>query len=58
MIATPRSAPLVPKLCLGTQLSSKLCFAAWATELPGQVHSQTEFGNEEECCPNPKSKIA
>jgi hypothetical protein len=38
---------LVPKLCLGTHLSSKLGFAAGATELPGQWHSQTEFGNEE-----------
>jgi hypothetical protein len=38
---------LVPKLCLGTHLSSKLCFAGGATELPGQWHSQTEFGNEE-----------
>jgi hypothetical protein len=42
-----RFSPLVPKLCLGTHLSSKLCFAAGATELPGQWHSQTEFGNEE-----------
>ena len=40
-------SPLVPKLCLGTRLSSKLCFAAGATELPGQRHSQTEFGNED-----------
>ena len=39
---------LVPKLCLGTQLSSKLCFAGGATELPRQWHSQTEFGNEEQ----------
>jgi hypothetical protein len=37
---------LVAKLCLGTQLFSKLCFAARATELPGHWHSQTEFGNE------------
>jgi hypothetical protein len=37
---------LVPKLCLGTHLSSKLRFAGGATELPGQCHSQTEFGNE------------
>jgi DNA-binding beta-propeller fold protein YncE len=31
----------VPKLCLGARLSSKLCFAAEATELPGQelLHS-------------------
>ena len=29
---------LVPKLCLGTHLSSKLCFAAGATELPGHWH--------------------
>jgi hypothetical protein len=38
---------LVPKLRLGTPLSSKLCFANLATELPGHRHSQTEFGNEE-----------
>jgi hypothetical protein len=38
---------LVPKLCLGTHLSSKLCFATGATELRGQWCSQTEFGNEE-----------
>jgi len=37
---------LVPKLCLETHLSSKLRFADRATELPGQFHSQTEFGNE------------
>jgi hypothetical protein len=50
---------LVPKLCWkarpcldrlrygGTHLSSKLCFAIEATELPGQWQSQTEFGNED-----------
>jgi hypothetical protein len=27
-------------------LSSKLCFAVGATELPKQLRSQTEFGNE------------
>jgi hypothetical protein len=43
-----RRAALVPKLCLGTHLSSKLCFASEATELPGHWHSQTEFGNEGE----------
>src|SRR5205809_7829236 len=43
-----RIAALVPKLCLGTHLSPKLCFADVATELPGQSHCQTEFGNEEE----------
>jgi uncharacterized protein (DUF885 family) len=32
-------------------LSSKLCFAFKATELPEQVRSQTEFGNEEVCKP-------
>jgi hypothetical protein len=37
---------LVPKLCLGTQLSAKLCFVRWATELLGHCHSQTEFENE------------
>jgi len=46
---------LVPNLRLGTQLGAKLCFAAVcavaayaerATELPGQVRSQTEFWNE------------
>jgi hypothetical protein len=40
-------ALLVPKLCLGTNLSSKLCFAAVATELPRHWRSQTEFGNKE-----------
>jgi hypothetical protein len=38
---------LVPKLCLGTQLSSKLCFAAWQQSCRDNVISQTEFGNEE-----------
>ena len=47
---------LVPKLRLGTQVRAKLCFgggplvmfgrAHGATELRGQVRSQTEFGNE------------
>jgi len=40
---------LVPKLCLGTLLLTKLRFAGWipkATELPGQLRSQAEFGNE------------
>ena len=38
----PRSQTL-----FGNALSSKLCFANGATELPGHWHSQTEFGNEE-----------
>ena len=37
---------LVPKLCSRMHLFSALCFASIATELPGQLRSQTEFGNE------------
>ena len=38
---------LVPKLHLGTRVPAKLCFAARATELRGQVRSQVQLGNEE-----------
>jgi hypothetical protein len=37
---------LVPKLCLGTQLSRQLCCPRRETEFRRQGHSQTEFGNE------------
>src|SRR4051794_29702892 len=37
ILASPEKTLLVPKLCLGTHLSSKLCFAAVATELPGTM---------------------
>jgi hypothetical protein len=39
---------LVSKLCLGTDLLFETLFLTGARELPGQAHSQTEFGNEED----------
>jgi hypothetical protein len=50
-LATPRSTssspPSFPNSVWERNCSSKLRFAAVATELPRQWHSQTEFGNEE-----------
>jgi len=49
-----RLAACAPQTGINNALVFETPFRSGATELPGQLHSQTEFGNEGQ---NPKPKI-